>query len=596
MNPADTTVGDHTTTLREPSDAERVEQWLSAFEHALQAGNATELGDLFAEDDSHWRDLLAFTWNVTPCEGRQAIVSRLLQEQPRVKARGFAIARGHVAPRRLMRAWTVEVIEAIVQFETELGRGLGVLRLPTRNPRQAWVFSTSLQELEGHEEPVGARRVDGGDARIFGGLPWGQRREQELRYASSEPAVLVVGAGQCGLMLAARLRLLGVDTLCVERLPRVGDVWRNRYGSLALHNEVHLNHMPYLPFPPSWPRYLPKDMLGDWLEAYARLMECKVWTGTEFLAGRFDEAGGVWNARVRRADGSERVLHPRHLVLANGGVVGEPKYPDMPGLQDFKGEYKHSCRFDTGAPYRGKQVLIIGAGNTAHDIAQELHGHGAQATLIQRGSITVFSVAAASMNHAIYLREGTPLEDCDLIATAATLPVQLYGYQRATERMREMDKDLHEGLRQVGFKIDFGPDNGGHQMKVRASHGGYYLNVGCSDLIIKGEVGLLHHADIDRFVAEGALLKDGTLHKADLVVAATGFHMPAVGVRRLLGDEIAERIGPVWGLDASGELANMYKPTPQKGLWFITGGFAQGRYWSHYLALQIKARELGLVS
>lgn len=590
----DLAIAERTKKSTELTDAEHAAQWLSRFDEALQAANANNLGELFAHD-THWRDLLAFTWNISPCDSRESIVATLLHEQPRVQASGFRVAQGHVAPRRVMRAGDVEVIEAIFEFETSFGRGLGVLRLLTKDPRQAWVLSTSLQELKGHEPAIGPRRVDGGDARIFGGTPWGKRREQELRYDDREPTVLIAGGGHNALMIAARLRLLGIDALCIERLPNVGDGWRRRYGSLALHNEVHLNHMPYLPFPPSWPRYLTKDMLGDWLEAYAKVMNCNVWTHTEFVEGRYDEQRGVWNARVRRADGSERVFHPRHLVIANGGVVGDPKMPDLTGLSDFKGEVMHSYSFDSGAPWRGKKVLIVGVGNTAHDIAQDLHGHGAQVKMIQRGSITVFSVKAASLNHGVYLREGTSIEDCDLIATAATLPVQKYGYQRATERMIEIDQRLHDGLRSVGFKLDYGPEGGGHQMKVRAQHGGYYLNVGCSDLIIKGEVGLLHHENVERFVAEGVLMKDGTIEKADLIIAATGFESPNVAVRKLLGDDIAEKIGPVWGLDESGELANMYKPTAQKGLWFTAGGFAQGRYWSHYISMQIKAREIGLV-
>jgi putative flavoprotein involved in K+ transport len=133
-------------------------------------------------------------------------------------------------------------------------------------------------------------------------------------------------------------------------------------------------------------------------------------------------------------------------------------------------------------------------------------------------------------------------------------------------------------------------------MKVRASHGGYYLNVGCSDLIVKGEIGLLQYEDIDRFVEDGALMKDGRVEHADMVITATGYQSPHKVVQQLLGPEIAQKLGPVWGMDEGGEMCNMYKPTPQKGLWFAGGGFAQARVWTHYMALQIKAREAGIVN
>jgi len=288
------------------------------------------------------------------------------------------------------------------------------------------------------------------------------------------------------------------------------------------------------------------------------------------------------------------VLHPRHVVFANG-IVGEPKMPNVPGLQDFKGTLVHAQGFDSGAPWRGKKALIIGVGNSAHDIAQDLHGHGAKVKMIQRGSICVFSVKAASINHSIYYNEGLPLEDADMIATSNTFPVLLRGYQLSTQRMLEIDKELLSGLHQSGFKLDIGPESGGHQMHVRKNHGGYYLNVGCSDLIATGKVGLIQYEDIDRFVADGVRMKDGSVETADLVVAATGYQSPTEVTRQLLGDEIVEKIGPVWGMDKDGEMANMYKPTPQKGLWFIGGGFAQGRVWSHYVAMQIKAREARII-
>jgi hypothetical protein len=574
------------------SEAERVQDWLSEFEDALRAGDRADLEALFVEQ-SHWRDLFAITWNLTPLNTREVIVSRLLSDQPRAQARGFRIAEGHSPPRRVKRTG-MEVIEAIFEFKTGTGRCLGVLRLPASQPGKAWTISTSLRELKGHEEPVGGRRPDSASARIFGGEAFAERRAREQRYDDREPAVLIVGGGHNGLVLSARLRMLGVDTLVVERLPNVGDVWRNRYGALALHNEIVLNHMPYLPFPASWPKYLPKDMIGDWLETYAMALECNVWTSTTFVEGRYDEKRKEWIASVRRADGSERVLRPHHLVFANG-IVGEPKIPDVPGLSAFKGEVVHAQGYKSGAQWRGKNALVLGVGNSAHDIAQDLHGHGAKVKLIQRGSICVFSVKAASINHGIYYNENLSLGDADLIASSNTFEVLLRGYQLGTQRMLEIDKKLLADLHAKGFKLDIGPEGGGHQMHVRKNHGGYYLNVGCSDLIVSGEVGLLHYEDFERFVPDGALMKDGRVEKADLLVTATGYQAPSDVIRELLGQETASRLGPVWGLDDGGEMCNMYKPTPQQGLWFIGGGFAQSRVWSHYLALQIKAREVGLV-
>jgi putative flavoprotein involved in K+ transport len=256
----------------------------------------------------------------------------------------------------------------------------------------------------------------------------------------------------------------------------------------------------------------------------------------------------------------------------------------------------HTHGYREGSRWRGKHALVLGAGTSAHDIAQDLHMHGAHVKLIQRGSVTVVSVDAAGLNHAVYYNEGLPTEDADLISISSTYPLLVRSYQMNVKRMLEVDKALIAGLAAKGFKNDMGEDGTGHQMKLRRRFGGYYLNCGASDLIISGDIGLMHYEDIEHFVTDGALMKDGRIERADLLVTATGYHRQQDVVRGLLGDRIADRVGMVWGLDDDGELANMFKPTPQRGLWFIGGGFAQARIYSYYVALQIKAREAGLVS
>ncbi len=577
------------------SDAQIAAQWLGDFEAALGSGNATALSALFAAD-SHWRDLLAFTWDITPSIGVERIADGLVAAQPAVKARDFAIDPNRTAPRRVRRLG-VDVLEAMFTFETEVGRGNGVVRLVPGDAggMRAWVLLTTLEELKGHEEHVGKRRPTG-DAysRNFGGENWLDQRIRAREYADRDPAVLVVGGGQAGLAIAARLNQMDVDTLVVDKFERIGDNWRKRYHSLALHNQIIANHLPYMPFPPTMPKYIPKDMLANWFECYAEALEVNFWTGTEFVGGSYDEAAGRWNATVRKTDGTERVMHPRHVVFANG-VSGIARIPDLPGLKDFAGEVVHSHSFTDGSAWKGRKALVLGTGNSGHDVAQDLYSHGAETTIIQRGSGTVVSIdPSAKLNYALY-EEGPSLDDCDLLATAATYPLIVKGYQLAVDRMMEFDKELIAGLKAKGFKFDIGEDGTGHQMKYRRRGGGYYLNAGCSDLIIEGEIGLMQFENIERFTADGALMKDGSTVPADLIVLATGYYTQRELVRRLLGEAVADKVGEIWGIGEDGEMANMWKRTPQDGLWFIAGSLAQCRIYSKYLALQIKAQEVGLL-
>ena len=590
-------MNDAATVVLEKPSAERARdaaaQWLGRFETALASGDPAPIAALFAPE-CHYRDMLAFSWTIRPGLGAESIAAFLAEAQKTTGAHGFALAEGRTPP-RVVRRLGIEVYEAIFRFETATGRGFGVVRLPTAAPGQAWVLMTSLDELKGHEERIGPRRPSG-DAysRNFGGLNWLDQRTKARAFEDHDPEVLVVGGGQNGLAVAACLGQMDIDTLVVDKYPRIGDNWRVRYHSLALHNQIQVNHLPYMPFPPTWPKYIPKDMLGNWLEMYAEAMQLNCWSNTEFLGGTYDDAKGRWTARLRMADGTERTMHPRHVILSNG-TNGIAHMPDLPGLKDFAGDMFHSHGFKSGAAWRGKKALVLGTGNSGHDVAQDLHSHGVDTTIIQRGSTTVVSIEpSAKMNYALY-EEGPPLEDCDLVGTATTYPLMIRGYQAGVKRMVEADKAMIEGLKSIGYKWDIGEDDTGHQMKYRRRCGGYYLDAGCSQLLIDGEVGLLQFDKIERFVPEGALLKDGTVVPADLLVLATGYHTQQEMVRRLLGDETAERVGQVWGIDDQGEMANMWKRTRQPGLWFMGGGLTQSRIYSKYVALQIKAIELGYI-
>jgi len=574
------------------SEAELVGKWLGQLDAALQSKNRASVASLFVTD-GHWRDLLAFTWSITPSQGANDIAALMVTKQAATKARGFAIAQGRTPPRRVQRAG-FDVIEAIVQFETDVGRGFGVLRLLASEPSKALQLMTSLHELKGFEETIG-KRCPTGEAfsRNFGGTNWKEQREAIQAYSEREPVVLIVGGGQGGLSLAATLVRIGVDTLVVDKYPRVGDCWRQRYHSLALHNDTKLNHLPYMPFPPSWPTYLPKDMVADWFEAYAWAMEINFWTSTEFLRGEYDEAAGIWNAVVRRGDGTERKLHPRHLVFANG-LVGSPRIPELPGLSDFKGDAMHTAAFTNGANWRGKKALVIGTGTSGHDVAQDLHANGCDTTIVQRGPSMVLSIdPSAKLTYGIY--SGIPIEDGDLLASTNTKPMVKKNLQTITKRMLEYDKKIIDGLIARGFKFTDGEDGAGHQWMVRTRYGGYYLDGGCSQLIIDADIGLLQFDQIERFVENGALLKDGSVKLADLIVLATGFLPQEVVVRKLLGEAIGSKVGQVWGFGPDGEMSNMWKRTPQRGLWFAGGGFNNCRTYSRYVAIQIKSIEEGLL-
>jgi putative flavoprotein involved in K+ transport len=573
-----------------------VDNWLTQFEAALATPDDSALETLF-HPDSYWRDVLALSWNIQTTNGADAILKELKTHARRAVPSAFAIDPDRRAPRKVMRAGT-NAIEAIFKFETAVGRGSGIIRLipdpADRNTPKAWTLLTELGELKGFEEQLGVERPRGNAySRDFRGPNWLDLRKASAGYTDRDPTVLVIGGGQSGLCIAARLKQLNVDTLIVDREKRIGDNWRKRYHALTLHNQVQVNHLPYMHFPPNWPTYIPKDKLANWFEAYVETMELNFWTETEFEGGSYDENEGRWAVTLRRADGSSRTMHPRHVVLATG-VSGIPSVPDIAGIKDFQGKVMHSSQYDDGENWRGKRAIVIGTGNSGHDIAQDLCSSGADVTLVQRSSTLVVSIEPSAQLVYTPYNDGT-LEDNDLIATSMPLKLARKSHAMTTEKSRELDKELLEGLARAGFKLDFGEDNTGWQFKYLTRGGGYYFNVGCSDLIVKGEIALKQFADIETFTASGAKMKRGETIAADLVVLATGYKRQEELVRKLFGEAVEERVGTIWGFGEEQELRNMYTRTGQPGLWFIAGGLAQCRIGSKHLALQIKAIEEGFL-
>lgn len=571
--------------------------WLDAFERLLHKPDPATLDRLFLTD-SFWRDVLALSWNLQTIAGRETITQALVALAPKASPTNFKIAQNRAPPRWVTRAGT-NTIEAIFNFETATGRGSGIVRLipdsADGDRLKAWTLLTALDELRGFEEQLGTLRPRGqAYSRDFRGPNWLDLRNASRDYADRDPAVLVIGGGQAGLTIAARLKQLQVDTLIVDREGRIGDNWRKRYHALTLHNQVQVNHLPYMPFPPSWPVYIPKDKLANWFEAYVDTMELNFWTGTEFEGGAYDEAKERWTVTLRRDDGSKRTMHPRHVVMATG-VSGIANMPDIPTLSSFKGTLLHSSRYEDGETWTGKRAIVIGTGNSGHDIAQDLYSSGADVTLVQRAATLVTNIEpSAQLAYATY-NEGT-LEDNDLIATSMPTPLAKKTHVMLTEQSKELDKELLDGLRRVGFKLDFGEGGTGWQFKYLTRGGGYYFNVGCSNLIVEGAIKLKQFSDIEGFVTDGARMKDGSTIPADLIVLSTGYKPQDYLVRKLFGDGIADRVGPVWGFGDGFELRNMYVRTRQPGLWFIAGSLAQCRINSKYLALQIKAIEEGILS
>ena len=577
----------------------RTQAVLDQLNAALEAGDVQAAASLFATD-SYWRDLVAVSWNLKTVEGPAGVADMLGQQLAQTRPGNFQIQTGEDP------AEEGGVTTAWITFETAAGRGWGLMRL---KDDRIWTLLTALQELKGHEENRGTRRPMGAEhGASKNRSSWKERRETEaatLGY-DTQPYTVIIGGGQGGIALGARLRQLGVPTIILDKHDRPGDQWRSRYKSLCLHDPIWYDHLPYIKFPDNWPVFTPKDKVGDWLEMYTKVMELNYWTRSEVEKAAFDEASGTWSVEVDR-DGEKITLHPTQLVLATG-MSGKANMPKFPGMDSFKGTIQHSSQHKGPDDWAGKKVVVIGSNNSAHDICAALWEADADVTMVQRSSThivrsdSLMEIGLGALYSEQALANGVTTEKADMIF--ASLPYKImHEFQIPLyDQMRERDADFYAGLEKAGFKLDWGDDGSGLFMKYLRRGSGYYIDVGASQLIIDGEIKLVQ-GQVDHFDADAVVLKDGTRLPADLVVLATGFGSMNGWAADLISPEVADKVGKVWGLGSDttkdpgpweGEQRNMWKPTQQENLWFHGGNLHQSRHYSLYLALQLKARMEGL--
>src|SRR6478735_1397426 len=576
----------------------RISAWLADFSTAVSRGNFGRAASMFG-DESYWRDLVSFTWNLKTAEGPQQIQAMLEATMPNAKPSNFLIQGEGSEANGVTEGWFT--------FETATGRGRGHLRLIGG---KAWTLLTTLQELKGYEEKKRDKRPKGVEHGAYKDRKsWLEARQDEERTLgfSEQPYVVVIGGGQAGIILGARLKKLGVPAIIVEKNPKAGDSWRNRYRSLCLHDPVWYDHLPYLPFPDDWPVFSPKDKIGDWLESYARLMELNYWGGTECQAARWDAAQEEWEVTVQHK-GESVTLRPKHLVFATG-MSAVPNLPDYPGMSAFKGKQMHSCQYKSGEEWRGKRALVVGSNNSAHDICADLWEHGAEVTMVQRStthvarSDSLMELALGGLYSESAVKSGIDTATADLIFASlpykALPPLQVPVYQQ----MKERDAEFYSRLEKAGFQLDFGDDESGLFMKYLRRGSGYYIDVGASELVANGSIKLKNGAIVKKLTEHSVILSDRTELPADLVVYATGYGSMNGWAADLISREVADKVGKVWGLGSNttkdpgpweGEQRNMWKPTQQEGLWFHGGNLHQSRHYSQFLSLQLKARMEGI--
>lgn len=586
--------------------ADIVEAWLSRFVEAINARDGDAVRELFVPQGG-WRDLVAVTWDWQTAVGHEALTSFV--ERTVTTATVHSARLIDLIPPTVDTSGAAPTIEAGFEFATDgtVSRGLVRLVQGVDSNWAAFTVYTELHDLVGLPGNETSWE-DMGNARwnepIENNRNWADSRDPNRPFPTSAPTVLVAGAGQAGLQVAAHLQRLGIDTVVVERNDRIGDSWRKRHYNLITHTPTFTDQFSYLPFPKSWPMSMPKDKLANWIENYAEALDLHVWTSTEVVSAQPQGDGQGWDVTVRRADGGTETLHPTHFVFA-AGLYGPPVTIDLPHRDDFTGTVMHALEYVSGTKeWNGKRAVVVGSGSTAHDLAQDLVEQGCtDVTMVQRSSTYVLSYKRSTR----MAYEGTygpaggrdaggeELVRADMRYKGTPMPILLDLTEAFTEAVAEIDGDLQRGLEAAGFRTN---QVGMLRLALSPGLSGYYINQGASDLIIEGRI-KVKNGEVTDLDETGIVFADGSRLDADLVVLSTGYRNAKYNLLSILDEEAVEALPDAWVLDhetRGGDHGLLWGETGHPNLWYAAGGIHQSRLYSPSLALKIAAIEQGLVT
>lgn len=326
-----------------------------------------------------------------------------------------------------------------------------------------------------------------------------------------EIPLLIIGAGPGGLAVAGRLTDRGFEFEMVEKSHEVAHAWHHHYDRLHLHTVKRLSHLPLLPFPEDYPRYVPRRRLVDYYETYARHFGIRPHFGQEVVGVARKGDGFVTTTAGGRRFRSSRV------VVATG-LNRLPNRPSLPGEEDFTGRVSHSRSYQNPEPFSGSRVLVVGMGNTGAEIALDLCESGVDVALSVRGPVNIVPRDVL----------GRPTQLTGL--ALSRMPAWL-GDRVGTALRRLTVGDLSR----FGLTAPELPPNA----QLRELGKTPVIDVGTLDRIRSGEIEVL--GQIDRLEGREIVFADGERRAFDAVILATGYR-PALS--DLLADLAADLPDP----------------------------------------------------
>ncbi|GJJ06880.1 hypothetical protein Clacol_001076 [Clathrus columnatus] len=555
--------------------------FINQFSDAIATGNIESITPFFTPY-CLWRDFLALTWDFNTLfridSVQKMLESRLAKTQVSnislAKHRDLAPASSPLPPFRF--------INVPFEFQTVAGDCTGIAKLVPISSSddgaidwKIFILFTNLDQIKGHPDKIGQNR------RREPIPNYVRQRQKEIAFEDEDPRVILIGGGHSSLDVAARLKVKDVPSLVLERNPRLGDNWRNRYSSMSLHD-----------FASNWPGHPPASKYADWLEMYAKVMDLNVWTSTTVTHIERDDARDEWVVQVIKADGTPRTFRPKYVVAGVG--LGDPYTPDFAGMDKFGGKLMHAYEYSNPEEHIGKKVVVIGSATAAHDVCQDHYEQGIDVTMVQRSSTCVIRSPQGTSIYGgrLAMDNDVPVDIKDRLGASFPYLVLKRLHQVAIKHLIQAEKPFYDGLEKAGFKYNHGPDDAGYLYLVLLKQGRFFIDFGASQLVIDGKI-KLKSASIKEFISTGVVFEDGTSLDADIIIFATGVKGFKSDLYKIMKPELVDKI-PSFSLSNEGEVQGVYRECGLPNFFPIMGNLAAGRFYSSHISLIIKAKEVGL--
>ncbi|KIW11309.1 hypothetical protein PV08_10609 [Exophiala spinifera] len=543
-----------------------------------------------------WRDHFALTGQARTFDGHVKIAEEWNSQAKRLSLSSFRTKPAFIVTPVPGSSWiqvpftfTTHAINGLVGECT----GFACFILDEDGSWTIWMLVTLLENFAGHGHPDVPLLTEkslgvNGDS-VTKGVVESNNRSHDSQHTFD---VVIIGAGQCGLSVAGRVGALGLRYVLLEKRASIGHNWIGRYESVRQHTVREYNNLPFeRTWHPTDPLLLPGKIVAEGFENYVTKYNINLWTNAETTGAKWVEEGRVWTLDVTVKGAEKRTLVCRHLVISVGAGMSVDRDPKIPGTERYEGILLHSGAYKHSRDWVAKNGIVIGSGTMAHDIAEDMYRAGLRSIhMIQRNRTCVYPIEWVIKGQSSHYNLEVPTAAADVMSAGLPNKISRDIVKIQYDMATKAESERFDALERAGFRVDRTTplmDN------IMMRYGGYYIDIGASAHIVRGEIKVKSGVPIAAFTPEGLRFQDGSELKADVVVIAVGQdHDYRHQVGDIVGRDFASQLGEFWGLDEEGELRNVMKPAAP-GLWMFGGTAPQARWWSRFVALAIQSDKLG---